>query len=78
VNHKRGRRKDRRAGCLLCKPHKSNAQKGREESQTWQERKARISEREKIRGGARSAVDRGTRQLDATTGLGRVRAFGAP
>jgi len=24
VNHKRGRCKNRRAGCLLCKPHKAN------------------------------------------------------
>jgi len=24
VNHKRGRPKNRRAGCLLCKPHKAN------------------------------------------------------
>lgn len=30
MNHKRGRPKDRRAGCLLCKPHKSNANKGSE------------------------------------------------
>lgn len=78
MNHKRGRSKDRRAGCLLCKPHKSNAQKGREESQTWQERKARISEREQLQIAARSAVARGTRQRGAATGLGRVRVFGAP
>lgn len=24
MNHKRGRPKNRRAGCLLCKPHKAN------------------------------------------------------
>jgi hypothetical protein len=24
MNHKRGRPKSRRAGCLLCKPHKAN------------------------------------------------------
>lgn len=24
VNHKRGRSKNARAGCLLCKPHKAN------------------------------------------------------
>jgi len=24
MNHKRGRAKNRRAGCLLCKPHKAN------------------------------------------------------
>ena len=28
MNHKRGRPKDRRAGCLLCKPSKSNGVKG--------------------------------------------------
>jgi len=27
VNHKRGRPKNRRAGCLLCKPHKANGAK---------------------------------------------------
>lgn len=24
MNHKRGRRKNARAGCLMCKPHKMN------------------------------------------------------
>lgn len=24
MNHKRGRPKNRRAGCLMCKPHKQN------------------------------------------------------
>lgn len=24
MNHKRGRPKNRRAGCLMCKPHKAN------------------------------------------------------
>lgn len=24
MNHKRGRAKNQRAGCLLCKPHKAN------------------------------------------------------
>ena len=24
ANHKRGRPKNRRAGCLMCKPHKAN------------------------------------------------------
>jgi hypothetical protein len=44
MHHKRKRPKDRRAGCLLCKPHKSNRAKDKEESQTLQERKARESE----------------------------------
>jgi len=40
VNHKRKRPKNRRAGCLLCKPYKANGAKGQEASQTYQERKA--------------------------------------
>jgi len=27
AHHKRGRPKNRRAGCLLCKPHKANGAK---------------------------------------------------
>jgi hypothetical protein len=48
MNHKRKRPKNRRAGCLLCKPHKANGAKGREESQTVQERKARERTAEEI------------------------------
>jgi hypothetical protein len=44
MNHKRKRPKNRRAGCLLCKPYKANGAKGRTESQTLQERKARQKE----------------------------------
>lgn len=40
MNHKRKRPKDRRAGCLSCKPHKSNGSKGSAKNQTIQERKA--------------------------------------
>lgn len=29
MHHKRRRAKNRRAGCLLCKPHKANGAKGR-------------------------------------------------
>jgi hypothetical protein len=29
MHHKRGRPKNRRAGCLMCKPHKANGAKGR-------------------------------------------------
>lgn len=43
MNHKRRRPKNRRAGCLLCKPHKANGSKCRH---TLQERRGRISERE--------------------------------
>lgn len=28
ANHKRGKAKNQRAGCLLCKPHKANGTKG--------------------------------------------------
>lgn len=40
MNHKRKRPKNRRAGCLFCKPHKSNGQKGRAAQQTVQQRRA--------------------------------------
>ena len=42
---KRYRPKDRRAGCLLCKPHKANRAKGRYCDQTVQEKKAVESEK---------------------------------
>ena len=32
ANHKRRRPKNRRAGCLLCKPHKANGAKRRRRS----------------------------------------------
>ena len=28
MNHKRGRSKNQRAGCLMCKPHKANGARG--------------------------------------------------
>ena len=40
ANHKRKRPKNRRAGCLLCKPHKGNGFKGSLNQQTIQEQKA--------------------------------------
>jgi len=46
MHHKRGRAKVRRAGCIMCKPHKSNGFKGKLDCQTKQEKKARASERE--------------------------------
>lgn len=46
MNHKRRRPKNRRAGCLLCKPHKSNGEKDRAASQTRQEQLARLDEKE--------------------------------
>jgi hypothetical protein len=45
MHHKRRRPKNRRAGCLLCKPHKANHAKGSEAAQTLQERRARARER---------------------------------
>ncbi len=45
MNHKRKRPKNRRAGCLLCKPHKAN---GVDEPRR-QERRARINEKEQRR-----------------------------
>jgi hypothetical protein len=48
MHHKRRRPKDARSGCLLCHPHKACGQKDRLESQTWQERRARVSEREQV------------------------------
>lgn len=49
ANHKRKRPKSVRAGCMMCKPWKKNAFKDQERSQTMQERRARVSEREQRR-----------------------------
>lgn len=49
ANHKRGRRKNARAGCLLCKHWKANGMKGRLAMQTQQERRARLAELEQRR-----------------------------
>jgi hypothetical protein len=46
ANFKRGRAKNRRAGCLMCKPHKANGSKGSLNNQTRQEKKARLCEKE--------------------------------
>jgi len=54
ANHKRRRPKNRRAGCLMCKPHKANGVKKRagngkfmEYSRTWkQEHKGWLKEKE--------------------------------
>lgn len=46
AHHKRGKRKNARSGCRLCKPHKSNGVRNSVESKTWQERRARVTERE--------------------------------
>ena len=44
AHHKRGRPKNARAGCLMCKWHKANGAKGKVEAQTRQERVARLHE----------------------------------
>lgn len=46
AHHKRRRKKDRRAGCLYCKFHKSNGCKGMAWAQTRQEKVSRFNERE--------------------------------
>jgi hypothetical protein len=46
AHFKRGKRKNARSGCLMCKPHKGNGMKGGLQNQTWQERRGRLSERE--------------------------------
>ena len=33
MNHKRGKPKNARAGCLMCKPHKANGASGLKESE---------------------------------------------
>ena len=43
-HHKRGRRKNARAGCLMCKPHKANGIKGMKSAQPIAELKAREAE----------------------------------
>jgi hypothetical protein len=49
AHHKRGRRKNARSGCLMCKYHKGNGMKGNLNCQTRQEQKARVAEREQLR-----------------------------
>lgn len=61
---KRGRAKDRRAGCLWCKPHKSCALKDSWRSWTRQERRAHENEEEQRkelgRGLDRKDLDKGS------------------
>lgn len=46
MNHKRGKPKKARSGCLMCKPHKHNGAKGSFINQTRQEQKAIIDEQD--------------------------------
>jgi len=48
MHHKRGKPKDARSGCLGCKPHKSNANKGSFHNQTYQEKKAILDEEDQV------------------------------
>lgn len=50
ANHRRHRAKSRRAGCMLCKPHKHQRNAGADKAQTMQERKAREADRQRERG----------------------------
>lgn len=49
AHHKRGKRKNARAGCIMCKPHKANGNKNMRAHQLRQELRARVSEREQRR-----------------------------
>lgn len=48
MNHKRGKPKNSRAGCLACKPHKANGAKGKLSNQIWQEIVSRLDEQEQL------------------------------
>lgn len=45
-NHKRGRAKNQRAGCLLCKPWKANGAKGKRSIERPSMQRERITEKE--------------------------------
>ena len=49
AHHKRKKRKNARAGCIMCKPHKANGNKGTWSAQPIQELLARLSEKEQRR-----------------------------
>ena len=49
MHHKRKRPKSTRSGCLMCKYWKHQGLKDCENMQTWQERRARVSEKEQRR-----------------------------
>jgi len=46
AHHKRGKRKNARAGCLMCKPWKANGTKSTKSEQSRQELFARMREKE--------------------------------
>lgn len=43
ANHKRKKPRQQRAGCIMCKFHKTNAAKDTKSSQTLQDRRSRDS-----------------------------------
>ena len=49
MHHKRGRPKQARAGCLMCKPHKSNGACARHADMTWGNRRRFASGRDQLR-----------------------------
>ena len=67
MHHKRRRPKNRRAGCLLCKPHKANGAKGRRGHQTLQDRRSRAAQEFGLTHHDRVVAPRG---LDGHTGSG--------
>lgn len=66
AHHKRGKRKNLRAGCRLCKPHKANGTKGTKDAQTFQELKARLAEKEQRH--ALRGQEKWSRYDDSTSG----------
>jgi len=48
MHHKRGRRKNARSGCLMCKGHKGNGSKGKLNAQTRQEQLSRLAAKEQL------------------------------
>jgi hypothetical protein len=49
LNHKRGRKKDSRAGCLMCKPHKANAYVGQERQMRKRDAQREVAEARQAR-----------------------------
>lgn len=49
MNHKRGKRKNARAGCLMCKPWKANGCKGGHDSEKFSDYVKRSSATEQIK-----------------------------
>jgi hypothetical protein len=65
ANHKRKRPKNRRAGCLMCKPHKANGAKEKDHH-TVRKKKAGMHEQEVCAG--EELIKRYSRALKVLTG----------